>query len=102
LDKGQLPPDRVVVGLGASAGGLAALKSFFQHVPENTGITFVVVMHLSAEHESHLAELLQPLMTLPVTQVNEPLALVPDHVYVIPPGCNLSAVVSHLRLSELD
>ena len=93
---------RVVVGLGASAGGLAALKTFFGHVPEKTGMTFVVVMHLSAEHESQLAELLQPFIKIPVTQVSRTVAMEPDHVYVIPPGCNLSAVDSHLRLSDLE
>ena len=93
--------DRVVVGLGASAGGLAALKTFFHHVPEDTGATFVVIMHLSAEHESHLAELLQPFIKIPVTQVIETVEMEPNHVYVIPPGCNLSAVDSHLRLSSL-
>ena len=71
-------------------------------MPENTGITFVVVMHLSAERESHLAELLQPFVKMPVTQVNETVAMEPDHVYVIPPGCNLSAIDSHLRLSDLE
>ena len=96
------PSDRVVVGLGASAGGLGALKTFFHHVPEKTGITFVVVMHLSAEHESHLAELLQPFIKIPVTQVNETVEIEPDHVYVIPPGCNLSAIDSHLRLTNLE
>ena len=95
-------PERVIVGLGASAGGLAALKTFFSHVPEETGFTFVVVMHLSPEHESHLAELLQPFVKIPVTQVGETVAMEPDHVYVIPPGCNLSAVDSHLRLSDLE
>ncbi len=94
--------ERVIVGLGASAGGLAALKTFFRHVPESTGLTFVVVMHLSTEHESHLAELLQPFVKIPVTQVSQTLAMEPDHVYVIPPGCNLSAVDSHLRLSDLE
>jgi two-component system CheB/CheR fusion protein len=92
----------VIVGLGASAGGLSALKVFFSHVPEQTGLTFVVVIHLSTEHESHLAELLQPFVKIPVTQVSETVAMETDHVYVIPPGCNLSAIDSHLRLSDLE
>jgi len=102
LDKSRHDSERVIVGLGASAGGLAALKTFFQHVPEKTGVTFVVVMHLSAEHESHLAELLQPFIRMPVIQVGRTVAMEPDHVYVIPPGCNLSALDSHLRLSDLE
>ena len=92
----------VVVGIGASAGGLAALKTFFEHVPEETGIAWVIVVHLSPEHESHLAELLQPSVKVPVQQVTETVPLQPDCVYVIPPGANLSAVDTHLRLSELE
>ena len=102
LENSGTTSNRVVVGIGASAGGLAALKEFFHHIPERTGITYVVVMHLSAEHESHLAELLQPFIKIPVTQVTETVQMEPDHVYVIPPGCNLSAIDSHLRLSNLE
>ncbi len=102
MESSATTSNRVVVGLGASAGGLAALKTFFQHVPERTGITFVVVMHLSPEHVSHLAELLQPFIKIPVTQVTQTVEMEPDHVYVIPPGCNLAAVDSHLRLSDLE
>lgn len=60
-----------VVGLGASAGGLKALQRFFDHTPAGSGLAFVVVMHLSPEHESHLASLLGPRTDMPVTQVNE-------------------------------
>ncbi|EWH02641.1 chemotaxis protein CheB [Halomonas sp. BC04] len=91
-----------VVGIGASAGGLSALKTFFANLPESTGLTFVVVIHLSPEHESHLAELLQPFCKLPVQQVNETVALLADHVYVIPPGRNLNSIDTHLRLSDLE
>ncbi|QOR39152.1 hypothetical protein HNO52_11970 [Billgrantia diversa] len=91
-----------IVGIGASAGGLAALKRFFANVPERTGLSFVVVMHLSPEHESHLADLLQPFCRLPVRQVTETIALEPDTVYVIPPGRNLNTVDTHLRLSQLE
>ena len=95
----DLPP---VVGIGASAGGLAALKALFQAMPADTGLAFVVVVHLSPEHESHLPDLLQPQTEMPVTQVSETVAMEPDHVYVIPPGCNLTAVDTHLRLSDLE
>lgn len=91
-----------VVGIGASAGGLNALKEFFRRVPEHSGVVFVVVVHLSPDHESHLADLLQPHVRMPVQQVVEDTALSPDHVYVIPPGSNLSAIDTHLRLSSLE
>ncbi len=91
-----------VVGLGASAGGLAALQSFFGHTPAASGLAYVVVMHLSPEHESHLAALLQAHTELKVTQVTEDTALEPDHVFVIPPNRNLATIDSHLRLSSLE
>jgi two-component system, chemotaxis family, CheB/CheR fusion protein len=64
-----------IVGIGASAGGLAALRQFFAHVPEDSGLAYVVVVHLSPEHKSHLAELLQPAVKMPVQQVTDTVAL---------------------------
>ena len=110
----DLPPDTpdptspdtedapTVVGIGASAGGLAALKAFFAEVPADSGLAWVVVVHLSPEHESHLAELLQPHVRMPIQQVTETVLLETDRVYVIPPNANLSAIDTHLRLSELE
>ena len=60
------PTPLTIVGIGASAGGLAALKKFFEHVPEDSGLAYVVVVHLSPKHESHLPELLQPQIHMPV------------------------------------
>lgn len=97
----QRPPPSVV-GVGASAGGLTALKRFFERVPEDSGLRYVVVMHLSPKHESHLAELLQPHCSIPVVQVRESVKLEPNRVYVIPPNANLNSVDTHLRLSELE
>jgi two-component system, chemotaxis family, CheB/CheR fusion protein len=95
-------PRPAVVGIGASAGGLAALRTLFSHLPESTGAAWVVVVHLSPEHESHLADILQPHVRFPVRQVTEAIRLEADHVYVIPPGANLNSVDTHLRLSELE
>ena len=91
----------IVVGIGASAGGLRALKEFFGTVPADSGIAFVVVVHLSPDHESHLADLLQARSLIPVTQVTAETLIEPNRAYVIPPGRNLSAVDSHLRLAPL-
>ena len=99
------PPSKsgpIVVGVGASAGGLAALKIFLAHVPVNSGLAFVVVVHLSPDHESHLAELLQPHARFPVEQVSHTTLLEPNHVYIIPPNANLNAIDTHLRLSQLE
>lgn len=90
----------VVVGIGASAGGLAALKGLFEHVPSDSGLVFVVVVHLSPEHKSHLPDLLQSSARFPVRQVTETTPLEPNNAYVIPPNANLSAIDTHLRLSN--
>ncbi len=92
----------LVVGLGASAGGLEALKSFFSSMPENSGMAFIVIMHLSPEHESSMAELLQMQTTLKVTQANDQDEIEEGHVYVIPPNKIRSVGDSHLELSEVD
>ncbi len=99
------PPSKsepIVVGIGASAGGLAALKIFLEHVPVNSGLAFVVVVHLSPDHESHLAELLQPYTRFPVEQVSDTTLLEANHVYIIPPNANLNAIDTHLRLTKLE
>ncbi|MDN3922333.1 PAS domain S-box protein [Roseateles violae] len=90
-----------VVGLGGSAGGIAALRAFFQAMPADTGMAYVVVLHLSPEHESNLAAILQLCTTMPVTQVQEAERLEADRVYVIPPGKGLRTMDGHLRLFEL-
>ncbi len=90
-----------VVGLGGSAGGLAALQGFFGAMPPDSGMTFVVIMHLAPEHGSTLAEQLQRSTSMPVRQVQTRLKIEPDHVYVIPPARYLSLTDGHLELSGM-
>lgn len=92
----------VVIGLGASAGGLAALRSFFTTLPNDTGMTFVVVVHLSPEHESALAELLQGYTLMPVQQVQSKVKMEANHVYVIPPAKRLLVTEGHLDLADYE
>jgi two-component system, chemotaxis family, CheB/CheR fusion protein len=74
-----------VVGLGASAGGLEALRSFFAAVPANSGAAFVVIQHLAPDHRSQMVELLATHTRAPVRQIEDGMTIQPDHVYVIPP-----------------
>jgi two-component system, chemotaxis family, CheB/CheR fusion protein len=96
-----LEDDFLIVGLGASAGGIQALKDFFANVPKNTGIAYVVILHMSPEHESRLAEVLQTTAQIPVTQVTQRVKVVPNHVYVIPPNQNLAMTDGHLKLTTM-
>src|SRR3954468_8942005 len=94
--------DPYVVGIGASAGGLAALRTLLGAMPRAPGFACVVVVHLAPQHESHLVELLQPYTPMRVQQVRTTTRLEPNNVYVIPPNANLEAIDTHLRLSELE
>ncbi len=91
-----------VVGIGASSGGLQALQKLFAHMPADSGMAFVVIMHLSPAHESYAASLIQQATAMPVTQVNETVLIAPNHIYVIPPNKYLSMVDGSLHLSDFD
>jgi two-component system CheB/CheR fusion protein len=75
-----------VVGLGASAGGLEALRSFFAAVPAKSGAAFVVIQHLAPDHRSQMVELLATHTAVPVSQIEDGVTIEPDRIYVIPPG----------------
>lgn len=79
----------LIAGIGASAGGIEALQQFFQAMPADTGLAFVVVVHLSPEHQSHLAEILAGCTAMPAEQVRDNTNLKPNHIYVIPPDREL-------------
>ncbi|WP_232468124.1 CheR family methyltransferase [Bordetella genomosp. 13] len=88
-----------VVGIGASAGGLEALKAFFENVPPNPDMAFVVVLHLSPDHDSVAHHILQRVTDLPVVQVTRSMPVQKNHVYVIPPAASLSMNDGYLRLT---
>jgi two-component system CheB/CheR fusion protein len=85
--EGAFPP---IVGVGASAGGLEAFRELLSHLPDDTGLAFVLIQHLDPSHESHLPELLSKASTMPVSELKGETRAEANHVYVIPPRCNLS------------
>ncbi|MGE5462120.1 MAG: chemotaxis protein CheB, partial [Syntrophothermus sp.] len=91
-----------IVGIGASAGGLKALRSFFEALPETTGMAFVVITHLHPEHESVLADILQSDTKMQVSQVTGKVSVEPDHVYVIPPNHQILMADHNLDIQEFD
>ena len=92
--------DFLVVGIGASAGGITALRSFFSSMPADSGMAFVVVLHLSPTHESSLDQILQAVTGMPVIQVTGTTTVEPNSVYVIPPNRNLVMVDGTVRLAK--
>ncbi len=92
----------IVVGIGASAGGLAALQRFFRVMPADSGLAFVVILHLDPTRESAMAEILGNCTAMPVAQVNQPVAIQANHIYVIPPNSYLETEEGELRLFEPD
>lgn len=91
-----------VVGMGASAGGLAAALRFFEHMPARSGMAFVLVLHLSPQHASNAAEILQRATRMPVRQVTQTVPVEPDHVYVIAPALQLSMDDGQLVVQPLE
>jgi two-component system CheB/CheR fusion protein len=86
-DNGSSLP--MIVGVGASAGGLEAFTELLSHLPGDTGMAFVLIQHLDPSHESHLTELLSRASKMPVAEVKDETRVEANHVYVIPPRCNL-------------
>ncbi len=87
MDKAHLYP---IVGIGASAGGLEALKKLFAAMPLDSGLAFIVVPHLDPGHASMMVPLLAACTAIPVSETLPEALIEPNHVYVIPPNRYLS------------
>ena len=90
----------IIVGVGASAGGLEALEQFLNHVPPNCGVGFVVIQHLDPTHIGILPELLQRVTPMKVAEIVEAVKVEAGCVYVIPSNKDLS--IQHGKLHLLD
>jgi two-component system CheB/CheR fusion protein len=96
----RTPVAKTVVAIGASAGGLEALRQLLQHLPGTTGLAYVVVQHLAPRHESALPELLSASSAIPVVQATEGMPLRPNRVHVIPPNTVMTMRNGQLHLDE--
>lgn len=86
---GKVSHDFYIVGIGASAGGLEALQSFFEYCPDSTGMAFVIVQHLSPDYKSLMPELLSRHTSMPVTEALNDEKVLPNHIYMIPGRKNI-------------
>lgn len=89
-----------IVCIGASAGGLEALEQFLGHVPEDSGMAYVVIQHLDPTQKGMLPELLQRISKMEVFQVKDQMAVKPNFVYVIPPNKSMSIHQGLLHLVD--
>ncbi len=92
----------LIVGVGASAGGLEALEQFFSHVSADCGLAFVVIQHLAPQHASMLAQLLGRGTMMEVREVQDGVPAEPNHVYVIAPGTVLGIAGGSFQVKPGD
>jgi len=88
----------VIVGIGASAGGLEALEGLFRSMPPDTGMSFALVTHLARGHVSSLVEILSRYTPMPVKTATNGAAMNPNELYVCPPDHIMTMVDGELRL----
>ncbi len=105
-DRGKDPEARpsqpkLIVGIGASAGGLEALEQFLSNVPAGSGLAYVVVQHLAPQHASMLAQLLGRRTAMPVVEAKDGVRPAADHVYVIAPGTILAIAGGSFRVAAM-
>lgn len=98
VQKGTIP----IVGIGASAGGLAAFEAFFSGMPADTdpGMAFVLVQHLAPDHKSILADLIRRCTRMQVFEVSDGMPVVINCAYIIPPNRQMAFLNGRLELLE--
>ncbi|RQD69135.1 MAG: chemotaxis protein CheR [Tindallia sp. MSAO_Bac2] len=88
------------VGVGASAGGLEALQDFFRTMPDDTGMAFVVIQHLSPDYKSMMDELLARYTKMAIRVAEDGMEVEANSIYLIPPRYNLMIFHGKLYLEE--
>jgi two-component system CheB/CheR fusion protein len=97
--EGSVP---LIIGVGASAGGLEAFQTLLSHLPERHDLALVLVQHLDPDHESLLPELLSKRTHTPVQSITDGMEVRPGNIYLIPPGSSLTLEGNRLRLQAFD
>ena len=85
-----------IIGIGASAGGIDAFHAFFNHMPADGGMAFVMVLHLPVDRKSMLSDILRRWTSMPVVEATHGTRIEPNHVYVPPPHAIVTLVDGHL------
>jgi two-component system, chemotaxis family, CheB/CheR fusion protein len=93
---------KFIAGVGASAGGLESLERFFRSIPVDSGVAFVVVQHLSADHKSLMEELIARFTRIPVSEARDGETLAPNHIYLLPPGKEIELKGQDIAIFDRD
>ncbi len=96
--KGPFP----IVGIGASAGGLEAFSALLHALPSDLNMAFVLVPHLDPSRESAFTQILTRTTSMPVVEVKDGMRVEPDHIYIIPPNCELRIAEAVLQLANRE
>lgn len=91
-----------VVAIGASAGGLTPLETFFSNMPNDSGMAFVVIQHLSPNFKSHMKQLLEKRTDMPIHRVDDGAKVEANNIYLIPPKKIMVINNGHLLLTDKD
>ena len=91
-----------IVGIGASAGGLEALENFFSNVSEDSGITYIILVHSSPDQVSLLPEILQRCTSINVALATDGQILHPNQIYVIPPQTTANINQGRIELQSIQ
>jgi len=95
--------NQVLVAIGASAGGLEAIQEFFDHMPSDSGLSFVIIQHLSPDFKSMMDELLSRYTKMTIHVAQHAMQIEPNTVYLIPPKKNMElSEDNRLLLTEQD
>src|SRR5207245_7349480 len=89
-----------IVAVGASAGGIEAFTALLKNLPDSPGMPFVFILHQDPKHESNLAQVLARSTHLPVEVIREGMVVKIDHLYVAPPGAEVSIENGVLRIHQ--
>ena len=96
----SISKEPLIIGIGASAGGLEALQQFFDYMPPNSGLSFVVIQHLSPDYKSLMADILSKHTEMSVCQAEDGIGVEADTVYLIPPKKYMTLEGDRLMLSD--
>ncbi len=99
-DKGSKEDNLVVIGIGASAGGLEALRAMISGLPVKDNITYVIAQHLDPKHSSMLANILEQDTDIPVIELTNKQELEPATIYMIPPGMDGFIIGNEVQLES--